>query len=98
MKMAQSRCYLLLASALTTLATGCGEDESMIMPSDGSSAGDDSSSGGANTELYALATEIETPEGDVLYLDVVPDLSVPFDLRRDGIELLNTSTFQAIGE
>ncbi len=96
--MAQSRCYLLLASALTTLATGCGEDESMIMPSDGSSAGDDSSSGGANTELYALATEIETPEGDVLYLDVVPDLSVPFDLRRDGIELLNTSTFQAIGE
>jgi hypothetical protein len=54
--------------------------------------------GGGSEELYALATEIETPEGDVLYLGTVSDLSAPFDLLDSGIELPNHSTFQAIGE
>jgi len=83
---------LLLWRALPIAATlGCSDGEDDAAPGGGPS-------GGSNPELYALATEIETPEGDVLYLGIVPDLSAPFDLVADGIELPDTSTFQAIGE
>jgi hypothetical protein len=88
----QTRTQLqLLAAALATTMLACG-DGSDDAPGGGSP------SAGPNPELYALAAEIETPEGDVLYLNVVPDLSAPFDLVADGIELPNTSTFQAVGE
>jgi hypothetical protein len=78
-----------LTAALATLALACGDDDAP--PGAGVGMG-------PNPELYALASEIETPEGDVLYLNVVPDLSAPFDLITDGIELPDTSTFQAVGE
>lgn len=81
----------LLTAMLATTALACGDDSND--PPGGAGPGT-----GANPELYALAAEIETPEGDVLYLNAVPDLSAPFDLVADGIELPNTSTFQAIGE
>jgi len=80
----------LLAATLATAALACGDDND-APPGGGASTG-------ANPELYALAAEIETPEGDVLYLSAVPDLSAPFDLVADGIELPDTSTFQAVGE
>jgi hypothetical protein len=80
----------LLATLLTAFALGCSDDDDDL-PVGGTGVG-------PNPELYALATEIETPEGDVLYLNVVPDLSAPFDLVADGIELPDTSTFQAVGE
>jgi hypothetical protein len=79
---------LALPIAAATLA--CGGSEADGVPG--------GPSGGSNPELYALATEIETPEGDVLYLGTVPDLAAPFDLVAEGIELPNTSTFQAVGE
>jgi hypothetical protein len=79
---------LLILAVGAGLTLGCGDDEP------------EKPAGGAGTtgETYAVAAEIETPEGDVLYLGTTPDLSAPFDLLEDGIELPNTSTFRFVGE
>jgi len=92
----------LLALGLLLALCACGDDSG----SDGA-AGDGDGDGdgdagepdaGDGDAVYALATEIETPEGDVLYLSTVHSLTEPFDLVDDGIEIPNASTFQALGD
>jgi hypothetical protein len=75
-----------LCAVLAALA--CGDDEVSVTTETETNEG----------SVFAAAAELATPEGDIYYLGTTPDLSAPFDLVRDGIEIFNASNSQSIGE
>lgn len=84
--------FLVILSGLA-----CSDDEARIIspPPDDTNTAPDPAGNGAEG-VYAVASEIETPEGDVLYLDTVSDLRAPFNPVDTGIEIPNASTFKYI--
>jgi hypothetical protein len=83
------------------LASSCSPDDATIiaLPPEGSETANETIPDLAGDgPVYAIAAELETPEGDVLYLDTTPDLLAPFDPIATGIELPNASSFKHLGE
>ena len=95
------RLTFVTPACLALMALSCSSDDTRVLPqpeAGESGAGGSSGHGAGEQPVYALASEIETPEGDVLYLDTTPDLLAPFDPIATGIELPNASNFKYVGE